>query len=95
MAKLDKVALIHSGYPPLMGGGLIEAELDDPDLILESGYPPLMGGGLIEGQIREQHGPDMDVYPPLMGGGLIEGLIRSMTLFIAMVVSAAHGRRPH
>ena len=59
-------------YPPLAGGGLIEAALAKKAFDYPEMYPPLAGGGLIEAIHFHEVWGSRARYPPLAGGGLIE-----------------------
>ena len=60
------------GYPPLSGGGLIEAKQYKEHNDCTVKYPPLSGGGLIEATLIFTFSAFSALYPPLSGGGLIE-----------------------
>ena len=59
-------------YPPLSGGGLIEAASRKQGARHSTRYPPLSGGGLIEACRISWSLCERIWYPPLSGGGLIE-----------------------
>ena len=58
-------------------------------------YPPPTGGGLIEAHRVRQGIYQQRTYPPPTGGGLIEARTLVIDGGAGVVVSAAHGRRPH
>ena len=67
-------------YPPLAGGGLIEASSWMDGVEIPGEYPPLAGGGLIEATRAQSSLRDSRKYPPLAGGGLIEASLTSWTM---------------
>ena len=78
----DKI-VYGSRYPPLAGGGLIEAVLGMPITPSGASYPPLAGGGLIEASAIASGSLEPWWYPPLAGGGLIEAGLKFCYILIA------------
>ena len=59
-------------FPPLIRGGLIEADLYEWWKDPKSLFPPLIRGGLIEAGLSAAARAGPPLFPPLIRGGLIE-----------------------
>ncbi len=83
-----------SVYPPLSGGGLIEAAIFPGFGPAARQYPPLSGGGLIEARQIGAKIPDLRRIRRFRAAASLKqagGDVEANTMF----VSAAFGRRPH